>query len=704
LAPNNCCSLTNQMLNVLLLQVDPGYDTETVEEIRRKFGKKVNIFIGFGRYDLIITTEDTEFALFKKFHDVGLDHVHDWFPVWGLRWTVSEKREPRLQGEKRIHGLSFIKIDIDHAIKIGTNPVKLEEEIVRTIKSKIPCMVYSSLGFNELIVITHSKSFKDLARKVILLKRCLIKDNYPVVLDISTIPALEYSILQEPNLRERLKERLRVYVLLSLRVGLSRSFKQKMEKLVGNAGISIFGFHDVLLTLVGTVGEVVEKLRIIREDGKQQGLYSSFTIIPHIDEALDFVVPKSSLERRKTASGLGKFDEQISFYKTWFQASRRDPMTKHVFEDHVAFFSNEKNLKQNLGMEKDLGADENVFRAQVLDSLRECLRVGFEQRCSGISPGNLLGPKSIRTEPLGSLQRATMAVESLPQFLFENLALGSWPGFCIHGYASRFYRTESGIINIPQQFRLNPEMWWGVFHETGHATFSNIEKQTKGKITEEIESLADMVIRKNRRRIAIDRDVIEEDYMRFADEVFSELFGFHFGFNDDWNLYVSKIWSYFSKELKLDYQHISRSALVYFTFGPGKDLSRDQITVEKIDKCIQQIERITRKENGRVIDEEEWDNAVTIVWAFLNTADIVKAYLLEKPAFYDNGRMQRISEILRKGQISYCYNPLEILLSLVKAPSSHKCKHRFATILSLYSCYCESLRKRKREEQSEQQS
>lgn len=697
MATGNCCALTNQMLNALLLQVDPGHDTETVEEIRRKFGKNINIFIGFGRYDLIVVSEETDFELIKKFHKIGLDHVHDWYAVWGLRWTVNKKRDATFQGDREILGLSFIKIDVDRAIKVGVNPIKLEEEIVRTIKSKIPCVIYSSLGFNELIVATQSKSFEDLARKVVVLKKCLIKDRYPVVLDISTIPALEFSTLVEPDFEERLQEKLSVRVLLSLRVGLSCSFKKKLEKLVGNAGISVFGFHDVLLTLEGTAGEVIKKLRIIREDGKQKGLYSSFTIIPHADEALDFVVSESSLEERMASvSGLGSFDEQISFYKTWFQASRRDPMTRHIFEDHVAFFLGDMNLPRSFRIERDLDADENLFRAQVLDSLRECLRVGFEQRCSGISPGNLLGPKSIRTEPLGGIQRATMAIESVPHFLFRNLDLGTWPGFCIHGYASRFYRTESGIINIPQQFRLDPEMWWGVFHETGHAVFSNIGRKPKSKITEEIESLTDIVIRKNRERAEIDEEIIEEDYMRFADEVFSEIFGFHFGFNDDWNLYVKKVWSYFSKELKLDYQHISRSVLVYFTFGPGKDLSRDQITIEEIDKCIQQIEKITKKENGRAIDEEEWDSAITIVWAFLATADVVRSYLQTKPSFYDNGRIQQTGRILQKGQISYCQNPLEILFSLVKKPSNHECKHRFATILSLYSCYCETFGEKER--------
>lgn len=697
MATDNCCLLTNHMLNALLLQVDPGHDIETIEEISRKFGKNINVFIGFGRYDLIVVSEETDFELIKKFHEIGLDHVHDWYAVWGLRWAVSKKRDARLQGEREILGLSFIKIDVDRAIKGGVSPVKLEEEIVRTIKSKIPCVIYSSLGFNELIVATHSKTFKDLARKVIILKRCLIKDRYPVVLDISTVPALECSTLKEPDFEKELKEKLSVRVLLSLRVGLSCSFKKKLEKLVGNAGISVYGFHDVLLTLEGTAGEIVKKLRIIREDGKQQGLYSSFTIIPHLDEALDFVVPESSLQKHiASVSGLGNVDEQISFYKTWFQASRRDPMTKHIFEDHVGFFSGDMSLPKSSRIERDLDADENLFRTQVLDSLRECLRVGFEQRCSGISPGNLLGPKSIRTEPLGGIQRATMAVESVPHFLFKNLDLGIWPGFCIHGYASRFYRTESGIINIPQQFRLNPEMWWGVFHETGHAVFSNIGRKPKSKITEEIELLADMVTRKNREGAEIDKDIIEEDYMRFADEVFSEIFGFHFGFNDDWNLYVKKVWSYFSKELKLDYQHISRSVLAYFTFGPGKDLSRDQITIEEIDKCIRQIEKITKKENRRAIDEEEWDSAVTIVWAFLATADVVKEYLQTKPSFYDSGKIQHTGKLLQKGQISYCHNPLEILFSLVKTPSNHKCKHRFATILSLYNCYCEAFGEKER--------
>ena len=674
--------LSDLIFNALLLQVDPAREEETIKEIRSKFGQKALVFIGFGKYDLIVVTQEPDFDLIKKFHEKGLQHVQDWFPVWGLRWEAKQETARELSEDYAI-GLSFIKIDNDYIVSTGKSPIEREEEIIKLITKNVPCIVVSSLGFNEILLVIQANSLKSLSEQLIAAKKCLIDaEGNSIILDISTIPAIGCASLEKNEIIQ--KENVNVFVLLALRLGVTVSFRKKLEEIAGSH-YSIFGFHDVLININGPTNDVIKKLWSIRENGKQSGLHSTFTIIPHPDEALAFKIPVIPTVQKPVTESSYNLDDQIGFYRTWFRASSNDPLTKQIFEDQFPFFSNEKKIINDL-QPNDLDKIENFFATQALDNLRECLRIGFEQRSSGITPGNLLGPKSIRTEPLGSIQRATIAIESIPRFLFDKLGLGPWNGFCVYGYASRFYCTKAGIINIPNKFRLAPEMWFGVFHETGHAAFSLIDPNIKEEILDEIEQLTDNIIRRNN-ELFLAEIILEEDYMRFVDEIFAELFGFHFGFRDDWKLYIRKLWGYFSDEIKLDYKHLSRSVLAYFTFGPGKTKTKDQIDLKEIDKCIDQIEEITLERNDRSFDSEDRDATVSIVLTFLNTADVLKTFLLQKPSLFDKEEITRIRRAIKKGNVVNCSNPLNVFLSLLTMSERLQVKNQFAAILSMYNCY-----------------
>jgi hypothetical protein len=695
------CALSNKMVNILLLQVSPGYEEDTLKEIKNKFGQETRVYLGLGRYDLIAIREELDFRFLEKFYKHGLSHVVDWFPIVGLRWADAEGKTTQFLDNDKIIGICCIKLDLDYALTHGENPIEAEERIVAAIRSRVSCMACCSLGFNEILVVIQSKTFKLLARELIEMKKSLIEKKTPLALDISTIPAVEIGSFLNPISRNELKEILHVYLFLSLKVGLNTSFKKKLEHIVGKPCFSIFGFHDVFLELSGPVGRILEQIMAIRKEGENNGLYSSFSILEHIDEALDFVVSKSrthaakigatSSNEKNRLQSIHEEDEQIRFYERWFQISNRDPMMKHVFKDHSEFFQAAQRLQKRLSEEPDTEIGRHMIRAQVLDTLRESVRVGFEERCCGISQGNLLGPKSIWTEYYGSIQRATMAIESLPMFLFDKLGLGRWPGFCIHGYSSRFYRVEGGIINIPQQFRIYPEMWWGVLHEIGHEIFLRIEDDLKYKLMEELDSMMGSLTEKDERITPVQEKILRTDYVKFIEEIFAELFGFHFGFNDDWKLYINKVWSYFAEQLELDYPHISRSVLAYFTFGPGKDLTNDQVTFEEVDKCIDQLQKITKKEKKAISDDER-DSSMAIVFAFLRIADVIRENFLGKPVAYDCGRLREIEDILKKGQIIDSGNPLEILFSTVATGKNHTYRQRFATILSLYGCYCRYLK------------
>lgn len=677
------------MLNALLLQVSPGHEDEVINEIIDKIGKDYVILSGFGRYDLAILCEKNDFSLLRKFHEVNLPHIVDWYPVWGLKWNCKASKEGTFSKDVAVLGLSFIKLDIDYSINNKNSPILDELIFVQNLLTKCECNIYCGLGFSELIVITPAKSMEELAEKILFIKKNLIIEEKSLAADISTIPFFNPKTYNS-------SEKLLAYLLLSLRIGLTVSFKKKLDEIVGKTGESIFGFHDRILKLSGNAAEIFKKIIEIRKAGIKNGLCTSFTIISHPDEELNFSV--EPLEKKLVASEKildeqqqkepQDIDEQLSFYKTWLQTSRRDPTIKHHFQDTILFFKQIDNLNKSNCINHS-NNQNNIFKSQRLDNLHECLRIGFEQRSSGIAPGNQLRGKAICTEPLGSIQRATQAIESLPIFLFNKLNKKTWPGFCIHGFASRFYRTEGGIINIPEKFRLEPEMWWGIYHEIGHELFLKTDLYFKYYIRNELTQLLKIATHKNIGIKIFPEDLpdIEIDIMLFIEEIFAELFGFHFGFHDKWSLYLEKVWSYFAEELELDFMHLSRSVLAYFAFGPGKDSAKDEITAEKIETCVAQIQNIIKKANGKELSQQQIDDTFPIVWAFLDVSDIIRSFLLKKEDINNLDNFDQINNELKRGKIVISDNPVQILLSLISTGNKHEPKHQFATILSLCNCY-----------------
>lgn len=701
------CTLSNRILNAILIQVIPGKDEDILEEIDRKFGDKTNVYVGFGRYDFIVMREESDFSLLNAFQTSELRFVKDWFPLLGLKWKVENKRSPQYASNNKLLGFCCVKLDPVFSISKGVDPVVDEISLVKDLRSKLPCHIYSGLGFDELIIIIQAQKFEELARKLILIKKSLVSGESSAALDISTIPALNYRLFVKDKKAIDTREDIQAYLMLSLKVGISKEFKKKLEEISGTEEISIFGFHDIMLKLSGTTSQVVDIISKVRKQGFDHGLYSTYTIIPHYDEVLDFKVPvKQELgifvkpqKIKEETCGYKEDSSQISFYKKWYETIKQDPLTKHVFRDNPTLFSEAEKFSKEVQELRESEIGRYMIKNQEPDSLQECLRVGFEQRCSGILPGNLLGQRTITTESLGSLQRALMAIESLPLFLFNQLEIDPWCGFCIYGYASRFYRTQCGIINIPSQYRILPEMWWGIFHEIGHEAFSHLEDDMKVEIVREIYKIVREITTANRKLEETGRlEIVKSDVFNFVEEVFAELFGFHFGFNDNWNLYKEKFWSYFSKEFKVDFEHLSRSVLAYFSLGPRKHLMRDEITIEEIDRCLGEIENISKKAVKRKIDDKEWNRTISVVWTFLDVTDVIRSYFDSKPRLYSNARMSEINSTLKKGMIVKHDNPLEILLSFVSDKKQHDCKHRFATILSLYNSYLTLLQEQPIEE------
>lgn len=684
------CSLTDTLLNGILLQIVPGKDEETLVDIDKLLGNDVPVYVGFGRHDLIILAERKEFHFLEKFHKSGLPHAMEWMPIVGLKWKTSKTRVGSFSGDSKVIGFSFVKIDSEQAA-IQSDAATVETNLVKDI-SLLPVHVYSGLGINELLIITEASRFSELSKNLAAIKKELAKES-PLVIDMSTIPAVNYRLWRDKKGLFKDNEKLPAYLLLSLEIGLSEDFKHKLDQLVESRE-PIYGFHDELVRIKGTAYHVIETIETIRSYGSSQGLNSTFTVLPHQADVSIASIKKDPEKRQinlaadaKSQNGIREANiagsTRLDFYRRSYEVLKTDPMTKHLFRDNAFFKSAEELLEESEKM-KSQGITRYALKRLRIDVLQESLRVGFDQRCAGIHPANLLCQRTARMEPYGGIQRIILATEALPVFLLNKLGFGSWRGFCIYGYSSRFYTTQCGIINIPEKYRTVPEKWFSLFHEVGHEVFNYFDKdrEMKTKIMREVHKILNIMTGATKEQF--EEESLKEQIINLIEEIFAELFGFHYGFRDNWNLYVNSFWPYFYDEYGLDTEHLSRSIIAYLAFGPGNHLTKDQIDTKVIDKCTRDIERAVK----RKIDQAEVDRAIMIVFAFLDVADLFRHYISKKPKLKSGGNIQAIQEHLRRGRIVKHDNPVEIFYAFLTDKKEHSCCQRFALIMSLYNTYC----------------
>jgi hypothetical protein len=682
------CTLSDCILNALLLHVTPGKDEETLDEINELLGKDVNVYVGFGRHDLIVIDERSDFSLLERYHQSGLRSVKEWSPVVGLKWKAKHKKSEKYSKETKLIGFSLIKLNPGAFKKTGKSSVEVEIDLVTTIRSKLRCHIYSGLGLNELIVVIETQTFAELTRKLLTIKKELLYSSAALVLDICTVPAINYRLWTKNKNLFNDTEEIDVYLLLSLGIGLSKDFDLTLKKVCDKIK-STYGFHDVLLELNGTANQVIKTLSDIRNKGASSGLYSTFAMLTHPDNIIDSKAstisaskeirtkPKETRDYEIYARGKRN---QLSFYKRSYEVLREDPATKYLFRDNDFFASVEELLRTEEKSKSE--ALRPTYKELRLDILQESLRVGFDQRCAGIHPGNLLCERTARMEPLGGIQRVLLAMESIPLFLLHALKFGSWRGFCIYGYSSRFYTAQCGIINVPEIYRTRPEFWFSVFHETGHEAFNYLDedREMNIKIMREINKILTTI------------DVTEESekenakvqILNFTEEIFAELFGFHYGFRDDWDLYVKRYWSYFATEYQIDTEHLARSVLAYFTFGPGKDLMKDQITLPVFEACLRDIEKTVEKATNTPLYASQTSDLIPIFWLYIDMADLFRCYLAERPLVFSHIDVKDLNKCFHRGHIVKHDNPIDLMYAFLSDSAKHSCRHRFALILSLY--------------------
>jgi hypothetical protein len=655
--------------------------------LKSLFGTGVRLYLGLGRYDFIVTEQRNDLSIIDKYRRNRFSNVLDWQTICGTLWKSNDNQNA-IPNEKPVLGICCIKLD---PTEVSCDSVtRFEERIVQKIAG-LGHQVYCSLGNYEILAPVQCDDFNDLSNEVRKIKEVLVENGKAVLLDMTTIPGFDPQILSQNGPNDFNQNQYLFDLMISLRLGYSTELSRHIKTLFKNPKISnVYGFHDIWLHTHSTFVDFFDGLVKLRKQSLKLGIYSTYTSIEQFQKPLDFSPPSSFVSRPIVSLETNR-KEGLSHFFHLLDISKSDVLTRNSFRNHIGFFREVDRLTNRcLRLKNKKKMIEYWGFVEKYDTVSDCMKLVFSQRCAGVLPGNLLSYKTIGLEPHGGIQRAILAVESIPIWLFQKLGI-KWEAFCLFGYSHRFYRTECGMINVPEAYRIHPEMWWGLYHELGHET---LERLSDIKITSfaqrSIDRLAQKAFKtsKNEGRDITLKSIIY-DYTDFVQEIFAELFGFYFGFRNNWSLYKDKVWTYFAEEFPINERHIARSVLTSFTLGPGgKSRIGGSVGPDEIVKCIDELEKVFTNRGRKIWTQKERDDAEDLVVNFIPVADKFENYLARfhmKPL--KSSEIRKINSSLREGKILHDSNPTEIIYALTNCKDRITLEQRVAAIVTLYGAY-----------------
>ncbi len=688
--------LTDTIYNLLLLQVTPGREELVVSSLS-KLSQNLTFYLGLGRYDLVVLRQSPSVSLFEEYDALQLSGITDCFPVCGVEWKTASTIEPVPFRKSPFLGVCMLKLDPRASVWRSIGPLAEEMSLVSKILTSLDIKVCCNLSNYELVFLIEVKKISELAHILGKIKESLVENGKSIVLDITTIPCIKVEYLDGKLIYNEsdLQEQASVDVFLSLNVGLNDRLLKIVNSSFPSCAVkkeSIYGFHDVILSVDGPLDKIVKGIMSLRREHNECGLHSTFTMLAHNGNTLSSCVLEQQSYEPETISLIqDDLSEDVYHFNQLINTCKQDFLTTNLFRSHKEMLDSALSLIADLQRKRE-SKDMLKYRELLerYDSLTDILRQSFSQRFAGLAPGNLLAHKSLGLEPHGSIQRAILALESIPLFVSKKLS-HKWSGLCTYGYSHRFYNTAAGVFNVPDQYRASPNMWWGIFHEIGHEMVRYLPTDVRSKVMTIIDEMAAKAFSAEKRSNKEERlRTHKAGYVLFAGEIFAELFGFYHGFHGDWELYKQKVWRYFAKEFPIDGEYLARSVLVFLSLGPGKTKRKNEITYDYLTQRFDELEHVAAQEFKVYVDVDQKQRARVILSQFLDISDIYGAWIEDRPKLSNYNKLEtaKMLESLSEGSPVFCDDPLQIMFALMDFNEERiPTKMRIASILSLYEKY-----------------
>lgn len=727
--PFNGCKISDRVLTLILLQVKSGKEIEVYEQISALLTQKFSIYKGLGRYDLVVIIEGKDFSALDEITQSNHNSILDVTYICGYKWELDESK-PKSKKNHKIAGICCLKLKSPKQVE----QIRFEQKAIREMSNKITTddnievNFYGGFGWNEILTVVRCDSIQQLTTAIDEIRESLHDMSGAKFLDTSTIPCIDFSFIFDDKLHE-LKESIGVELLVG-----SSEPTQKLENYLFDQFKNVssaFGFHDYVSCINEMpLGEYIEKILDLRE--KHNVLYT-YSVLKH--SKISKQNSKTNIqndEKESLNTGCQEIIQKyqqlthqsegklVKHYMNLVETTKNDLTTDNLFPNlngiWVRFFEKIKEINEYKPKNIDnYGKSSAIFHDNI-----DFLRTALIQRHSDVPLANLLGGKNLTTDVIGGSSRLIKAIESIPIYLINNMFNKQWKGICIHGHYNRFYRTYTGIINIPSMYLLNPKRLWSVYHETGHEAYNllfhnlhdfheTIEDSVisnlahyKNEIKEEVKK--DRHLSAEQKKAKINRLSKKEErrFWHYAQEMFAEMFALRYGFWNDWESWKSMVWTYITGEFGSRVEFLTRTIILRLTLENIETINEIDIP-EKIEEIFDELEKftpITKQDKVTITEEVRTVTRVNISTFLSLCVDIRKEF--EKITIRHKINSDNLKEILQKLDagipIKITFNdeditPIAIINSIIMTNQKSQntlMKRKITALISLYNFYSQN--------------
>jgi len=575
---NKIGSVGDNAIKVACLQVKPGYEKDVAKFLdkaceRDKRVKQHILVKGLGFYDIIVFYEVDTFEY----------HLSDYGPTDGITASNSLLCFPymgtnsndtfKMLNKFAFTGINMIKLATNENISID----KSEEKLLNYIEDKKieNYNILGTIGWNEIILLIGDNDIQKLSLNMLSLSyeeklECFIEKTFSIIsiryriirnIDVKKdLATVKRKLSKVPSLNKKIPED----IFPSIMISSHPSFYNYINSYwiyCDYTTRDVLGVNDILITnntkVPKTWSHFLSCLLYFRYKFKDK-IFSTSTLlnlrkkIPSNEayiKKFDFMDIPSPCSTTYKAIPICKFKtSSLKKYfgtKAHFVANNlfslnsllQNSSIRGVFND-MAFYPNSILKIGKMYFEEAQGKKRKAKRPKQIYPWRRPVSIedaglrmanaiteGIQARSYGIFT-DLDHPKSAYSRIRGGVQRAILATEVIPHSIMSKLRY-NWDGF-ISIEDPKFTHINE-VIKIPSEALWRPELWWALYHETGHVFLTRVNW-----VSENEKIIKELISETSRPDL----------FFNFLEELVAELFGYEIGFFGNYDLYLEVLLEY----------------------------------------------------------------------------------------------------------------------------------------------------------------
>ena len=630
-------SIGKGAIKISFIQTIPGYEGLVESELQSACKKIATIddyvfFKGLGSFDIILVYATKDFG--SNLREAGpIKHILKSNLLLCYPYLSRDIKDIFSLLKKQLF-TAFCLLKIDPGLKLRYPKIDLH---FREFINHPDASLLGSLGWNELIILLSGNAIDNICQYISNNTSTYFKtkqENLPAILKTMSFVGINYDKIPSSNILKNFDKTKDIFdnitelnkpicattpfsTNLSINISAKSIYFKEIETYFKSKGFEfskLLGKHDILVKLNKKSGitwsHFLATILHFRSS-KQNKIFSTNTRIS-FQEREDDRKPLKVKDLSTEVKPL-KFN-----YKVLKNILGKN-MTSHLSN----LFYTLNSLLQN-PLTGSIYADMRKYPDYVLRTVKEAKKynpMALDQLAfvSGNALGRGIEVRSYGTyetieevtgrfaEFRGGCQVSLIAMELLPYTIMKKLnALVnpsnkesedlSWHGFITVTGEPKFSHIND-VINVVTEALWSPQYWWAIYHEIAHIIFEKLRPIVENRI-----SFAKYMA--NRDDNAIDELI----------EFCAEAIGYELGFFGDYDLYLSRLWTYLANLEKLE--QIPLAAYAIRTFFVELYSKHFRSSVKKVN-----------------IKEEFFDDLDLLYARFIEHMDKIETDIVKRPLF-----------------------------------------------------------------------